>query len=131
VDFGEKRVGLALSDPLGLTAQGMETLEPEDEGELLTKIEEMVTQKGITKVVVGLPLNMNGSKGPTAKKVLKFTEKLREKLKKPIVTWDERLSTISARRALNDMRRRTKGRKGEVDRLAATIILQSYLESQR
>ncbi len=131
MDFGEKRVGLALSDPLGLTAQGMETLEPEDEGELLTKIEEMVTQKGITKVVVGLPLNMNGSKGPTAKKVLKFTEKLREKLKKPIVTWDERLSTISARRALNDMRRRTKGRKGEVDRLAATIILQSYLESQR
>jgi len=131
VDFGEKRVGLALSDPLGLTAQGMETLEPEDEGELLTKIEEMVTQKGITKVVVGLPLNMNGSKGPIAQKVLKFTEKLRERLKKPIVTWDERLSTISARRALNDMRRRTKGRKGEVDRLAATIILQSYLESQR
>lgn len=131
MDFGEKRVGVALSDPLGLTAQGMETLEPRDEEELLIKIEEMVTQKGITKVVVGLPLNMDGSKGPTTKKVLKFTEKLRERLKKPIVTWDERLSTISAQRALNDMGRRTKGRKGEVDRLAATIILQSYLESQR
>jgi len=131
VDFGEKRVGLALSDPLGLTAQGMETLEPENEGELLRKIEEMVAQKGITKVVVGLPLNMDGSRGPTAKRVLKFTGRLRERLKKPIVTWDERLSTISAQRALNDMGRRIKGRKGEVDRLAATIILQSYLESQR
>ena len=131
MDFGERRVGLALSDPLGLTAQGMETLEPEDEGELLRKIEEMVAQKGITKVVVGLPLNMDGSRGPTAKRVLKFTGRLRERLKKPIVTWDERLSTISAQRALNDMGRRIKGRKGEVDRLAATIILQSYLESQR
>jgi len=131
VDFGERRVGLALSDPLGLTAQGMETLEPEDEGELLRKIEEMVAQKGITKVVVGLPLNMDGSRGPTAKRVLKFTGRLRERLKKPVVTWDERLSTISAQRALNDMGRRIKGRKGEVDRLAATIILQSYLESQR
>ncbi len=130
VDFGEKRVGLALSDPLGLTAQGMETLEPRDEEELLVKVEEMVAEKGIRKIVVGLPLNMDGSKGAGALKVLKVVEKLRGKVECPVVTWDERLSTVSAHRALNDMGRKVKGRKGEVDRLAATIILQAYLESQ-
>ena len=130
VDFGEKRVGLALSDPLGLTAQGMETLEPRDEEELLVKVEEMVAEKGIRKIVVGLPLNMDGSKGAGALKVLKLVEKLRGKVECPVVTWDERLGTVSAHRALNDMGRKVKGRKGEVDRLAATIILQAYLESQ-
>ncbi len=130
VDFGEKRVGLALSDPLGLTAQGMKTLEPKNEEELLTKIEEMVVERGITKIVIGLPLSMDGTKGPGALKVLKLVEKLRRKVKSPVVTWDERLSTISAHRALNDLGRKVKGRKGEVDRLAATIILQAYLESQ-
>ena len=130
VDFGERRIGLALSDPLGLTAQGMETWEPKDEEELILKIEEMVAEEGIKRIVVGLPLNMDGSRGPEALKVLKFVERLMEKVKKPVVTWDERLSTISAHRALNDMGRRTKGRKGEVDRLAATLILQAYLDSK-
>ena len=131
IDFGEKRVGLALSDPLGVIAKGMETLEPRDEGDLLGRIAETVAQEGVTEIVVGLPLNMDGSKGPTANKVLKFTEKLKDRVKKPIVTWDERLSSVSAHKTLNDMRKRIKGKKGEVDRLAATIILQSYLESQR
>ncbi len=130
VDFGERRVGFALSDSLGLTAQGMETLEPRNEKELIQRIEGMVNQEGITEIVVGLPLNMDGSNGPAALKVLMFVKRLRRKVKLPVVTWDERLSTLSAHRVLNDMGRGTKGRKGEVDRLAATIILQAYLESQ-
>jgi len=132
LDVGEKTIGVAVSDPLGWTAQGVTTIRRRGSlEEDLKAILRLVQEYRVERVVVGLPRNMNGSLGPQAKKVLDFMQALEERLKLPVVPWDERLTTSAAERVLiaADLSRRR--RKGVVDRLAAVLILQSYLDCQQ
>jgi len=129
LDVGSKRIGIAISDELGWTAQGVKTLDRRHKESDLTEIRDIADQYGVEKIVVGLPKNMDGSLGPQAEMALGFVEELRGILDIPIITWDERLSTVEATKILikGDLSR--KKRKQKVDMTAAGLILQSYLDS--
>ncbi len=129
LDVGTKRIGIAISDELGWTAQGIKALDRRHKEGDLREIRDIVRQYGVEKIVVGLPKNMDGSLGPQAEMVLGFVQELREFLDIPIITWDERLSTVEATKILikGDLSR--KKRKQKVDMTAAGLILQSYLDS--
>lgn len=129
LDVGTKRIGIAISDELGWTAQAIKTLHRHESKSDLGEIRDIAGQYGVEEIVVGLPRNMNGSLGPQAQMVLGFIRDLREVLGVPIHTWDERLSTVEATKILikGDLSRRKRKRK--VDMTAAVIILQSYLDS--
>jgi putative Holliday junction resolvase len=129
LDVGSKRIGIAISDELGWTAQGMKTLHRSNGESDLGKIRDIVREYGVEKIVVGLPTNMNGSLGPQAEMALEFVGELREILDLPIITWDERLSTAEATKMLIMADLSRKKRKGKVDMTAAILILQSYLDS--
>lgn len=129
LDVGEKRIGIALSDPMGWTAQGHSVLQRKnaayDFGELLKICREFA----VDKIVVGYPINMNGTIGPKALEIQKFAELLRDKSKLPVDLWDERLSTRSAERTLLEADVSRKKRKLVIDKVAAVNILQAYLNS--
>ena len=128
IDFGERRIGLALSDPLGITAQGLPTIDTRKIKDVFGFIGNLVTEKGVDKLVVGMPRNMNGSIGPKGEKVERFMQKLARKTEVDIVAWDERLTSVQSLRSMREMG--IKQRKKEVtDRISATLILQSYLDS--
>jgi putative Holliday junction resolvase len=129
LDVGSKRIGIAICDEMGWTAQGVKTLDRRHNGSDLREIRDIADQYGVEKIVVGLPRNMDGSIGPQAQMVRGFVRELREMLDIPIITWDERLSTVEATKILimGDLSR--KERKRKVDVTAAQIILQSYLDS--
>ena len=128
IDFGERRIGLALSDPLGITAQGLPTIDTRKVKDVFGFIGNLVTEKGVDKLVVGMPRNMNGSIGPKGEKVKKFMQKLARKAEVEMVAWDERLTSVQSLKSMRAMG--TKQRKKEVtDRISATLILQSYLDS--
>ena len=129
LDVGSKRIGIAISDELGWTAQGIKTLHRRESKSDLREIRDIADQYGVEEIVVGLPRNMNGSLGPQAQMVLGFIRDLRGVFDIPILTWDERLSTVEATKILikGDLSR--KKRKQKVDSLAAVLILQSYLDS--
>jgi putative Holliday junction resolvase len=129
LDVGSKRIGIAISDELGWTAQGMKTLHRSNGESDLGKIRDIAREYGVEKIVVGLPTNMNGSLGPQAKMALGFVQEVREILDLPIITWDERLSTAEATKMLIMANLSRKKRKGKVDMTAAILILQSYLDS--
>jgi putative Holliday junction resolvase len=129
LDVGTKRIGVAISDELGWTAQGIKTLHRSDGESDLGKIRDITREYGVEKIVVGLPKNMNGSLGPQAEMALGFVQELREILDLPIITWDERLSTVEATKMLTRADLSRKKRKGKVDMTAAILILQSYLDS--
>lgn len=132
IDYGTRRVGLAVSDTLGIVAQGLETLNYSGSLELLLqKIEKVVRQHEVTECVVGLPLNMNGTVGEKAKKVEMFAEELRHTLQLPVHLWDERLTTASVEREFSIWKVGSRKQKKLVDRLSAQLILQSYLDFQR
>ncbi len=128
MDVGDRRIGLAVSDPLGWTAQGLETLQRRSLDADLLYIHELVLKYAPEKIVIGLPKNMNNSIGPQGEKVLEFGEVLKQQLEPEIVFWDERLSSVAAHRVMiaGDVRR--DKRKQRVDQLAAVIILQNYLD---
>ncbi|MFQ5842216.1 MAG: Holliday junction resolvase RuvX [Thermodesulfobacteriota bacterium] len=129
LDVGTKRIGIAISDELGWTAQGIKTIH-RTSGEIdLGEIRNIAREYGVEKIVVGLPTNMNGSLGPQAEMVLGFVQELREILDLPIITWDERLSTAEATKILIRADLSRKKRKRKVDMMAAILILQSYLDS--
>jgi putative holliday junction resolvase len=127
VDHGTVRVGLALSDELGMLATPLETVE---NPKTLARIQALITEKNISKIVVGLPRNMDGSYGPKAEEVRKFAEHLKQKVNLPVVLWDERLTTRSVERMLIEADVSRQKRKDVIDKLAAQQILQSYLDSQ-
>jgi putative Holliday junction resolvase len=128
IDFGERRIGLALSDPLGITAQGLPTIDTRKVKDVFGFIGNLVTEKGVDKLVVGMPKNMNGSIGPKGEKVKEFMQKLARKAEVEMVAWDERLTSVQSLKSMRAMG--TKQRKKEVaDRISATLILQSYLDS--
>nr|WP_297199532.1 Holliday junction resolvase RuvX [Thermanaeromonas sp.] len=132
LDVGEKNIGVAVSDPLGWTAQGVTTIRRRGKlEEDLEAILRLAKEYRVERVVVGLPRNMNGSLGPQARKVLEFIEALEERLQLPVVPWDERLTTSAAERVLITADLSRRRRKSVIDRLAAVLILQSYLDCQQ
>lgn len=131
LDYGSKTVGVAVSDPLGLTAQAVETIWRKQENKLrrtLARIEELISEYQIEKIVVGYPKNMNNTIGERAKKALEFQEMLVRRTGLPVVMWDERLTTVEAERTLIEAGVRRENRKKYLDELAAVFILQGYLD---
>ena len=132
LDVGSKTVGVAVSDELGWTAQGLETIPIDEEaGEFgLERLDKLMKEYGVTKVVVGLPKNMNGTIGPRGEASQAFANKIEKKFGIPVVLWDERLTTMAAERVLLEADVSRKKRKKVIDKMAAHFILQSYLDSQ-
>ena len=133
LDFGSKTTGVAISDPMGWTAQGLEIIRRQEDEHLkatIKRIEELCLAYKVDKIVLGLPKNMNNTLGERGEKTLLFKEKLENKLKIPVETWDERLSTVAAEQVLLEADMSRKKRKNVIDKLAATIILQNYLDAK-
>ena len=131
LDFGSKTVGVAVSDPLGITAQPIEIVRRKSENKLrqtLARIEELIREYQVTQLVLGLPKNMNNTLGERAEKSLEFKEMLERRTGLPVVMWDERLTTVEANRALMEGNVRREERGKYVDALAAVLILQGYLD---
>ncbi|MBI4436776.1 MAG: Holliday junction resolvase RuvX [Candidatus Omnitrophica bacterium] len=132
IDYGLRHVGLALSDVLGIVAQGLETFHYAGSIDtLVQKIQEVVKRHKVTEVVIGLPLNMNGTKGEKAKETESVAQRLKEATGLSIHLWDERLTTVGATRELSRWRLGIEKKKKLLDRLSAQLILQSYLDFQR
>jgi len=129
LDVGDKTVGLALSDGLGITAQGLDTLQRKNNESDLMAIAAVCEQNEVERLVVGLPLNMDGSEGPRAEVSRRFGDKLALKTGLPVEYWDERLTTAEAERILIQADVSRQKRKGVIDKLAAQIILQSWLDA--
>lgn len=132
LDYGSKTVGVAVSDPLCLTAQGVETIWRKQENKLrqtLARIEELISEYQVERIVLGYPKNMNNTIGERALKSLEFKEMLERRTGLPVVMWDERLTTVEANRTLMEAKVRRENRKQYLDELAAIFILQGYLDS--
>lgn len=132
LDYGSKTVGVAVSDPLGLTAQGIETIWRKHENKLrqtLARIEALVSEYQAERIVLGYPKNMNNTIGERAQKSLEFKEMLEKRTGLPVIMWDERLTTVEANRTLMEAKVRRENRKQYLDELAAVFILQGYLDS--
>lgn len=130
LDVGDKTIGVAVSDPLGLTAQGIKTIKRKGIKNDIRELIELINEYNIELLVVGLPKNMNNTIGPQGEKVLKFTDKLKELIDIEIVLQDERLTTVSAEKMLINSNVRREKRKKVIDMIAATYILRTYLEKQ-
>lgn len=131
LDYGSKTVGVAVSDAMLLTAQGVEIIRRKDENKLrqtLARIEELIGEYGVEEIVLGLPKNMNDTMGPRVEATLEFQEKLERRTGLPVHTWDERLTTVAADRTMREAGIRREHRKEYVDMIAATLILQGYLD---
>lgn len=133
LDVGTKTIGVAISDEMGWTAQGIETItvQSEEDEKGITRLKELITQYEIDKIVVGLPKNMNGTIGERGEACQAFAETLKRLLDLPVILWDERLSTMAAERLLISADMSRKKRKKVIDKMAAGLILQSYLDSVR
>ena len=134
LDFGSRTVGVAVSDGLLLTAQGVETIERKDENKLrktAARIEELVKEYEVTTIVMGLPKNMNNTEGERVEKTKAFGEMLERRTGLPIVYWDERLTTVAAEQVLMETGVRRENRKAVIDKIAACFILQGYLDHIR
>lgn len=132
LDFGTKTTGVAVSDPFGWTAQGVEIIRRQEDEHLkatINRIAALCEEYKVEKIVLGFPKNMNNTIGERGEKTLLFKEKLEARLKLPVVTWDERLSTVAAENVLLEADMSRKKRKNVIDKLAATIILQNYLDA--
>lgn len=131
LDFGSKTVGVAVSDGLLLTTQGVETIERKDENKLrktCARIEELIAEYGITEIVLGLPKNMNNTEGERVEKTKAFGEMLERRTGLPVQYWDERLTTVAAEQILMESGVRRENRKAVIDKVAAGLILQGYLD---
>jgi len=129
IDHGTKRMGIAVSDELKMIAQPLEYIPAEPFADLLARLKEILREKEVELIVVGMPRNMDGSYGPAALKVQEFVAALRGAITIPIRTWDERLTSAQANRFLIEGNVRRDKRKEKVDKTAAAILLQSYLDS--
>lgn len=129
IDYGSKRIGVAVSDPLGITAQGLPNVD--NDAERFENIRKITEEKGVSLIIVGLPRRLDGTLGQSAQEVKKFGDELRKKLAIEVKYWEEWLSTAEAERHLINADRSRKKRKGLRDRIAAQLILQGYLDSKR
>ena len=134
LDFGSKTVGVAISDPLFITAQGIEIIRRKDENKLrqtLARIEELIQEYEVEEIVLGLPKNMNDTAGPRAVITMEFKEKLERRTGLMVHTWDERLTTVAADKAMMEAGIRRENRKEHVDKIAAVFILQGFLDYRK
>ena len=130
LDIGDKRIGVSVSDELGITAQGRENIHRESDDQAINEICELINQLHIDEVIVGMPKNMNGTLGPQAEKVMEFSKALGSSACIPIKHWDERLTTVIAQRSLTVLSVRGRKKKKKVDKIASQLILQGYLDSR-
>ena len=130
IDHGTVRMGIAVLDPGGIVATPLEYIPAEPFGGFLARLKELIKEKEVEMILVGMPRNMDGSYGPAAAKVREFVAVLKENILVPIQTWDERLTSAQANRFLLQADVRRKDRKQKVDRAAAAILLQSFLDSR-
>lgn len=131
LDYGTKTIGVAVSDGLGITAQGIETIERKEENKLrktCARIEELIQEYGVTAIVLGYPKHMNNTLGERAAKTEEFQSMLERRTGLPVILWDERLSTVSSERVLMESGVRRENRKAVIDKIAAVFILQNYLD---
>lgn len=131
IDYGDSRIGIAISDILGLTAQPVTVISEKNFLRQVMLVAEKANELSADEIVVGMPKNMNGTVGERGEKTLKFVEALKEKINLPVVLWDERLTTQAAHRALEEGLVSGKKRKGLLDKLAAVFILQGYIDSKK
>lgn len=134
LDLGSKTVGVAISDPLLITAQGIEIIRRKEENKLrqtLARIEALIVEYEVDTIVLGLPKNMNDTLGERAQLSLEFKEKLERRTGLPVVMWDERLTTVAADKAMMEAGIRRENRKDYVDKIAACLILQGYLDRRK
>ena len=132
LDYGSKTVGVAISDPLGITAQGIETITRKDENKMrktCARIEALIEEYQVEKIVIGLPKHMNNDIGIRAEKSMEFAEMLKRRTGLEVQMWDERLTTMEAERTLIESNIRREDRKKYIDKIAAVFILQGYLDS--
>lgn len=133
LDFGSKTVGVAISDPLFITAQGIEIIRRKEENKLrqtLARIEALIVEYEVSEIVLGLPKNMNATEGERVEKTKEFADRLARRTGLPVSFWDERLTTVAADRAMMEAGIRRENRKEHVDKLAAVFILQGYLDER-
>ena len=128
LDVGSRTIGVALSDPLGWTAQGLEVIRRKNLAQDMFRLKEIMKEFEVSGIVVGVPLNMNGTVGPQAESVLGFIEEFRTETGMPVETWDERLSTVAAEKMLISADVSRSKRKKVIDKMAAVMILQGYLD---
>lgn len=134
LDFGAKTVGVAISDSLLITAQGVEIIRRKEENKLrqtLARIEELIVENDVKEIVLGLPKNMNATEGIRVELTNEFKEKLERRTGLPVIMWDERLTTVAADKTMMEAGIRRENRKEYVDMIAATLILQGYLDSRK
>ncbi len=130
LDMGEKNIGVAVSDPLEITAQGVTVIRRSSIKKDLARLRELIQEYAVEKIVLGYPLNMDGSAGEKAREILVLKEKLANTFSLPVVIWDERLTTVAAQRTLLDAGLRRAHRKKVIDKVAAVLILESYMQSK-
>ena len=130
LDFGEKRIGVAISDPSGLIAQGIDVIRRKGLEDDISRLREIIEGYRVEEIVIGMPRNMNGSLGRKAEEVQQFIELLKSELDIPLITWDERLSTHQAEGVLIEADMSRAKRKKVIDRMSAVVILQNYLDSR-
>ncbi|WP_308634695.1 Holliday junction resolvase RuvX [Paenibacillus silvisoli] len=130
LDYGDRRIGVAVSDAFGWTAQGVGVVEKRRDNGEDEAIAKLVKEHEVSEIVVGLPKNMNGTIGPRGEICIAFAQHLQQKLNVPVHLWDERLTTVAAERTLLEADVSRKKRKLVVDKMAATLILQNYLDSK-
>lgn len=129
LDYGDKTIGVAVSDELGWTAQGVETIRRQSGEKDMARLRELIGQFQIGEIVVGLPKNMNGTIGPRGELCQKFADKLSREFSLPVKLWDERLTTMAAEKMLISADVSREKRKKVIDKMAATLILQGYLDA--
>src|ERR1700692_4930358 len=131
LDLGSRRIGIAVSDPLGITAQGLETLQRRNKRTDLAALERVIREYAVREIVVGLPLRMSGAEGTQSEKMQLFAEELRKRFRLPVHLWDERLTSAEANRLLRETELSIEKRAKAVDRMAAVLILQGWMEAKR
>jgi putative pre-16S rRNA nuclease len=130
IDYGSRRMGLAVSDALGITAQGLETLERKNKRSDFARLERVIRECQVAEIVLGNPLRMSGEEGAQSRKVAEFAGELRRRFELPVHLWDERLTSSEANRLLRESEVSLQRRAQAVDRMAATLILQSFLQAR-
>jgi putative holliday junction resolvase len=130
MDVGARRIGLAVSDPLGITAQGLDTIQRQNKRGDFAQLERVIREHKVAEIVMGLPLRMSGSEGIQAEKMQAFAEEIRRRFKLPVHLWDERLTSAQANRLLRETEMSIKRRGAVVDQMAAVLILQSWMDAR-
>jgi putative holliday junction resolvase len=130
IDYGSRRMGLAVSDPLGITAQGIDTLERKNKRADFARLERTIREYQVREIVLGYPLRMSGETGTQSQKVAEFADELRKRFELPVHLWDERLTSAEANRLLRESEVSSRKRAQAVDRMAAVLILQSFLQAR-